>query len=771
MKHFATSAPLIKYLVLIFFLYLLLASIGLVKWQLNNSMEIWFYEDDPQLITHKKVLDEMGEWEWLVVVLDTKANIYDKKFLDELHVLGNQVADLDNVKKVISIANARGTFEDENGLKYRVLYNSNSTTPSSIDEELRQNLLKNPTFVDSLFKEGQENTTILLVQDANAFNDGGPVRVQLIENIKTIMNGATLIADYWIVGNTALNAELNTYSLRDVFIFYPLVFAVCIIFGWWVFGNWRDLTVAFSIISAVVATTVSTMVYGGVSLNMVTVMLPAILTTLSMANLIHVITHFHHLREARPEDSLSEIAIQVVRDLWIPCFGAAFTTIVGFVSLLSAGIIPVIQLGAFAAMAIFLGFLLSISVAPLLLVYFWSNKRNIYIGKSRSLAAYASRVLPSVARNILNTTRPIIFLFCFISIAGMTGLHFLKADSSYLMMFNEDSDIRNSYKHVEKNGFAASNIRILLEMENGLEDPMTFLSLDELQKAINKLSQVTKVVSPLDGFKEIDRALAKNEFWTQENYFNYDRATFAQLLFVSELSNNDDMKDLLLPGNTVGQIFIFTDYLANSEVKKLVNEIENLITKHLPPEVKAHVAGMPVLWANMDQELIAAQIAGVIVVSIAILLTLLIITHSISLSVVGLAVNLLPVMTIVGLMAWLDISLNMGTVLIGSIALGLAVDDTIHFLWQYVNERRNGVSVQEALIVTIRLTGLAIFLTSMIIAAGFSVMMLSQFIPTADFGLFTTSAILLAMLADLLLLPAILMVLYGNKIKRIEVRT
>ena len=70
MKHFATSAQLIKYLVLIFFLCLLLASIGLVKWQLNNSMEIWFYEDDPQLITHKKVLDEMGVWEWLVVVLD-----------------------------------------------------------------------------------------------------------------------------------------------------------------------------------------------------------------------------------------------------------------------------------------------------------------------------------------------------------------------------------------------------------------------------------------------------------------------------------------------------------------------------------------------------------------------------------------------------------------------------------------------------------------------------------------------------------------------------
>lgn len=771
MNRFNKSNRLYKFAVYIFYIFVLLASIGLVKWQLNNSMEIWFYEDDPQLITHKKVLDEMGEWEWLVVALDTKANIYDQKFLDELQVLGNQVADLDNVKKVITIANARGTFEDENGLKYRVLYKSNSTSPSSIDEELRQNLLKNPTFVDSLFKEGQENTTVMLVQDANAFNDGGPVRVQLVESIKAIMNDATLITNYWIVGTTALNVALNTYSLRDVFIFYPLVFAVCIIFGWWVFGNWRDLTVAFSIISAVVATTVSAMVYSGVSLNMVTVMLPAILTTLSMANIVHVITHFHHLRKTRPEDSLNVIAIQVVRDLWLPCLGAAFTTIVGFVSLLSSGIIPVIQLGAFAAMAIFLGFLLSISMAPLLLVYFWSNKKDVHIDQSRSLAAYANRVLPSAGWKILNTTRPIIFLFGFIAIAGMTGLHSLKADSSYLMMFNEDSEIRNSYKHVERSGFAASNIRILLEMENGLEDPTTFLSLDELQKAINKLSQVTKVVSPLDGFKEIDRALAKDEYWTQENYLNYDRATFAQLLFVSELSNNDDMEDLLLPGNTVGQIFIFTDYLANSDVKKLVDEIENLITKHLPPEIKAHVTGIPVLWANMDRELIASQITGVLVVSIAILFTLLIITRSIPLSIVGLAVNLLPIMTIVGLMAWLDISLNMGTVLIGSIALGLAVDDTIHFLWQYVNERRNGASVQDALIVTIRLTGLAIFLTSMIIAAGFSVMMLSQFIPTADFGLFTTAAILLAMLADLLLLPAILMMLYGKKIKGGKVKT
>lgn len=763
MNHMSLSKPPFKYMVFVFYIFVLLASVGLVKWQLNNSMEIWSYENDPKLIAHKAGLEEMGDWEWLVIVLETRDNIYDQKFLNELQALGNQVASLDKVKKVISIANARGTFNDDNGLKYRILYNSDQAKYKSLDQRLRQDLLNNPIFIDSLFKEGQENTTAMLIQDANAFDEGGAVRANLINNINAIMGDSTLVTNYWIVGTTALNVALNTYSLHDVLVFYPLVFAICIIFGWWIFGNWRDLMVTLSIIFAVVTTTISAMVYGGVSLNMVTVMLPALLTTISMASVIHVITHFHQLREARSGKSLNMIAIQVVRELWKPCLGSAFTTIVGFASLISSGILPVIQLGVFAAMAIFLSFLLTLSAAPALLVYFWEGRQHLYTETSRSLTVYANRGLADIAPKIIKNSWIIILLFGSIAVVGMTGLKFLEADTSYLMMFKENAEIRDSYTHAERSGFAASNLRILLEMKNGLEDPATFLALDELQQEINKLPQVTKVVSPMDGLKEIDRAVAKDEYWTDKNYQNYERETFAQLLFVGELSNNDDMKDLLLPGNTIGQMFIFTDYLTNSEVRSLVDKIENLIKKHLPIEIKASVTGIPVLWANMDHKLFASQVLGVLSLSIAILLSLLMITRSFPLSIIGLSVNLLPILTVIGFMAWLEIKLNIGTILIGGIALGLAVDDTIYFLWQYGRERRKGVCVQDALIATIKLTGVAIFLTSILISVSFSVMMLSEFTPTKDFGLFTTLAILFALIADLFLLPAILLVLYDKK--------
>lgn len=117
-------------------------------------------------------------------------------------------------------------------------------------------LLNNPFYIDSLFREGRENATVMLVKDANAFDEGDPVRINFTNKIKVIMDDATLFVNYWIVGTTTLNVALNTYSLHDVFTFYLLVFAICIIFGWWVFGNWCDLTVALSIILAVIATTI-----------------------------------------------------------------------------------------------------------------------------------------------------------------------------------------------------------------------------------------------------------------------------------------------------------------------------------------------------------------------------------------------------------------------------------------------------------------------------------------------------------------------------------
>lgn len=752
--HFKQNS--LKYCFFLFYAGLLLASSGLVSWKLNNSMEVWFYEKDPKRVVHREAMDEMGEWDWLAVVLDTKVKIYDHRFLNELKKLNDRISTLDHVRKVISIANAKGTFNDSDGLEYRVLYNGEQSGSDGIDEEFRKKLLENPLFVNSLFREQQDHKTVILIQDENAFDDGGPVRVKLVNEVSAIMDEAQLVEKYWVVGTTPLNAALNTFSLWDVYIFYPLVFGICIVFGWWVFGNWRDLLVSLSIISAVVSTIVSSMVYTGYTLNMVTVMLPAILTSLSMANVVHIITHFHKLRAANSDCSLTEIAVLVRKELWTPCLGSALTTSIGFVSLAFVGIVPVIQLGVFGAIGILLGFLLTIFVAPLLLAFLWRNTAYVGMAKPCSFEIYAGGVLEKISTAVVIHHKLIIILFSAVTVGALSGFHALKADTSYLQMFKANTEIRNAYDRVEESGFSTTNFRIFLEMDEGLEDPDTFLALNKLQSRINTLPEVIKTVSPIDALKEIDRAIINAEKWSSDNYLGYDRQTYAQLLFVGELSNNDDLRDLILHDNKTAQIFIFTNYLSNNELTKLAADIEALIEQYLPETIRAKVIGLTLLWATMDQHLMESQIVTILVVVLGNFATLFFMTRSMPLSSIGLAVSLLPVLSIIGIMAWLGIKLNMGTILIGGIALGLAIDDTIHFVWHYMNERRQGTCLQTSLKKTIESKGLAIVITSMIVAAGFSIMMLSQFIPTVNFGVFTTAAVLLAMFADILLLPAIL---------------
>lgn len=726
-------------------------------------MEIWFHKNDPELVTYRKTLDEMGEWEWLAVVLDSKTNLYDRNFLVELQDIGNQIAKLSKVKKVISIANARHTVNDKKGLEYRIMFDNQQPIEDGLDDKLKQDLLNNPIVVDTIIKKDNDNTTVILVQDANNFDDGGLVRVDLVNDIRAIIDDAQYISRYSIVGTSALNATLNTNSLHDIETFNPLVSLICIVFGWWVFGNWRDLIIAMSLVYAVVSLTVSAVIYSGIELNMATVMLPPILTSLSMASVVHVITHFHQLRETSADLSSYTIARQVIRNLWIPCMGAALTTIAGFISLELSGIVPLMQLGLFSAAGIFLGFILNMTIVPLLLVYFWNGKSYRLNTASGSLNIYASEKLKKLAIRILEIKIPIFLFFGLVAVLTLPGLRYLGADSSYLLLFDNQSEIRADYRHVEKSGFPASSIRVFIEMENGLEDPETFLALNEFQQTISKLPAVNKVVSPIDGLKEIDRSIAEDDHWSENDYLNYGRETFAQLLFLSELSNNDDMQDLLLLNNKTGQMFLFTPYLSNSEIKKLSNEIETLIANHLPTEIKASVTGVPVLWANTDRYLFSSQVHTLMIMSIAILATLFLATRSLELSFIGLCVNLLPVMTIVAVMSWLDIKLDIGTVVIGGIALGLAVDDTIHFLWHYVQKRKINMDVRQALISTIQSTGIAIILTSILIATSFSVMMTSDFTPTSNFGLFTSAAILLAMVVDLFLLPAIMIAIYERK--------
>ena len=739
-------------------LLLALAIIPISKLNIDNSVEIWFYEKDHDLQAYLKQMDVFGKWDYLVVQVTAKTSIYDPAYLAAMRDTTRMLEKLANVRKVTSPANAKDNYNEADGLNYRVLLEQDISPDAGA--RLRVNLEKNGIYVDGLIKPKNDKSHLILIQAANKYGDRQPYRIELIDKVRQTLSANSQIQGFSVVGTTNMNAELNRSSKRDMFIFYPAVSLFVTLFAWLAFRSLRDIIATFAVVLSAIIFSVGLMMALGYYLNMVTIMMGAILMSLSVASVIHLIARYHQNALSAPNMTGVMTAANTVKQIWKPCLGASITTIFGFLSLLSANVVPISLLSIFSSIGILLTFLFTVTIGPLCMAMLWKNNANPHFScQHKGLHQRFSRVLRWLGELSLRKNRSVVIVTALLSVALLSGLAKLRADSNYLDMFTDRTVIADDYDRVERSGFGTSALSVMFETNEGLESPRVFRGLMAAQAAINQLPEVDKTISPVDIVEQVDRALAKDERHWQKGLAGYQRDAFSQLLLVAESSGNDDLPDFLTTDHRQFQLSVFTNYLSGDQTRELVQRIRTISRQQLPEQVSIKVTGIPVMWANMDNYLFKSQKSSLVLLSLAILVVLYLFMRSWPLALIGLLVNLLPITMILGLMGHLGVPINMATTLIGSIAMGIAVDDTIHFLWHYKHSRQEGNDHADAVRHTLDKTGIAIILTTLLIVGGFMVMALSDFTPTADFGLFTSATVFLALLGDLVLLPSLLTLL------------
>lgn len=757
------------------FRYFLLSIIALVtgllvipvsSLKIDNSVDVWFYQKDTEFKNYTTFLDSFGAWDYLAISIQASDQIYTPKYLQALLNAEEKIAAFDGVIKITSIASAKANFRSDQGLSYAPLLDNNME-PEAV-KSLQNALEKNLVYADGIVKPGKNQSSYFLIQVDNQLGIKEPKRIQMINKIREVLDQEPAFKAYHLVGTPNMNAELNHSSRRDMFTFYPLVSLLVLVFAWMVFRSLKDLVVTFSVVLSAIIWSMGSMMLLGYNLNMLTILMGTVLMSLSIASVVHLITHFHQVLNQTPSMSALQAARISVSELRIPCFGAALTTIFGFLSLIITGVLPITLLGVFSALGIFLAFIFTFSIGSVLLITLWDGQYN------RIFAANNPGILSTVHGKMANalsqfaTTRPILVVVVFTlgALSLGSGLINLGADSNYLTTFKDRTQVAEDYSTVEAEGFGSSTLALHLTMPSGIEDEATFRGLLKLSDAIQGIATVSKVISPMDIVMEVDRALSRTPDQWSPGLKGYDRSTVAQLLLVAESSGNDDLKDYLAINHKEAQISVFTPYLSGLETLALKKQIEHLIATHLPDSVSAKVVGVPIMWANMDRQLFKSQLNSLLFLAVVIFAVLLFLLKSLPMALIGLVVNFLPITMILGLMGHLGVKIDIATVLIGGIAMGIAVDDTIHVLWRYKSELEKGMDPARAIATTLQHTGMALVLTSILLIGGFSVMTLSDFTPTANFGLYTCLMVLTALIADLLLLPALLFLcrnLVGSK--------
>ncbi len=734
-------------------------SIYVTRFSIDNSVAVWFDSGDTERQHLELFNDVFGETEWTYLWLETDS-IYDAEFLRDLSALTNRLESIEHIKRVISLTNVKDNELDEEGtLYYSPIYPTQvGLVPNDEEVELlRLRLHQNPVFHNNIFRIGDDQHTIIAIQNDNRLSDPRPYRMNLIDAVDDLAEAYPRVTDFGVAGTTTINAELNRAARRDMFLFYALISILLVGSGYAMLPTKYDLIPFLVVIVGTVLPTIAVISALDLPFNMVTIMLPTVVVSMGTSYIIHFINDFHvNLRHSEAHSALAE----TIATLWRPGFWTATTTIIAFASLGISTVMPVRQFGLLAAFGNFLAWILTMFLAPILLHRLWSHRNPSQAPARRWRHQFMLRILDTTNHRRIYAILAIFLLgFC------LTGLLQLEADTDYVHFFRESSRTPTDYQKFEDSEFPQSYVNVMIEFpdQDSYANSDNFKTLLLFEDRVSAMPEVLKVNSVTNLLREVDKAFNGSE--TSEQIFRaYGSSQVSQLLLLAEASGNDDVPDLISGSNQYVQLVVLTDYMSTKAINEFRHQLETIRENTLPPDLTVNITGTNVLWANMDHQVVYTQVFSVLATSIILLILLPFILGSVVLGLLGFAVSFLPILITLGLMAWFGVTVNIATCLLGGAVIGVAVDDSIYLLSRIRDELSNGLPLEASLKKSLDVTGQGIISTSLILVGGFFTMAVSDFLPSAFFGVFFAIGICSALLADLLLLPIMLKWLHERKV-------
>lgn len=764
----------------------------LSKLSVDMSNESLLREDDPIRITYDRFRQKYGREEVIVLVIDTP-NIFSLPSLQKLKSLHEDLkSNVPYLADITSLINARNTRGEGDKLIVEDLFKHWPQSATKLREiealalnnELYKDLilsadgtlgaiiLKPVTFVDS--KESTDITTGFQDSVSTPGNHAAPIaprylmekeNTELVAAVKGII-GKHQDKDFKIIsgGTPIVIDQLQNAMQQDMqkFTLYSLLIIVFVLAA--MFRRISGVVFPLIIVVVTLLSTFGSMAITGVAMKMPTQILPSMILAISIASSVYVLSIFYRKLD-ESNDKEASIA-SALRHSGLSIVMASVTTAVGLLTFATSDIVPIADLGFFSGAAILLSLMYTVILLPALTAVFPLARKS---GKSVKTKITLMDKLLTWITNV-TTTHPVkivaisvaIFVVSVISVANIQFRH----DPLEWMPETWDTVKATRLLDARLNGSTTTEIIVNTNKENGLYDPLVMHKLEEIQKELvnhsyaNKRAHVGKAYSVVDIVKESNRALNGNrQEWLK---VPETRNLIAQELLLFENSGSDDLKDFVDSQFSEARVSLKTPWIDAGTSADFLQEIGDLVDTKFMGLATVSITGMGPLFVRTLNSAINSirdsYISTIIVVSIL----MIILFWDIKLGLVSMIPNIIPITVVLGGMAALDIPLDLFTMLVGTIAIGLAVDDTIHFMHTCQRGLKESEDIKTIIESTMKSTGRAMIVSSIVLAAGFFIFMAATMSNVVLFGALTGSAILLALVADLFMSPALLMMVYGG---------
>ena len=800
-------------------------STWLDDFQLDASSDSLLLEDDLDLRYYRNIKARYGDDEFLVVTYQPKGDLFSQENIDNLEHLRDELNALDSIESIVSmldvpllksppqnlsdleedVPNLLSASTDRDLAKKElltsklfqnlVISSDGNTTAMQlkmvIDENLEslidaRDILREKRLVEPL-DENEENKLAILSSQIR--EQRAVYRLNNVENIadiRAVLDRYRGDNKIFLGGTPMITVDMIDYIANDIEIFGISLLAFLIIALLYIFKRprWMMISMACCFLGLIVMT--GFIGFVGWPVTVVSANFVALLLIFSLSITVHLTVRYRELNTQFPNQNQRWLVQQTLIDKFEPCLFTTITTMVGFASLLVAGIRPVIDFGWMMLISMGAIFIMVFLLFPVLLVLLKQKS-------TKQEKDFTSTITNAFAKLVLRSPKTTSVIFLLIAIISVFGVTRLTSENQFIKAFKEDTEIYQGLSVIDNELGGTTPLDIIIDA-----DPNFFI---EKQKSVETIEM--DEFSDLDFFDDEEEIyeIGADSYWYNtfrlkkitaiHNYLeSLDEAgkvlSISTTLDVMKTLNDDedldtfflsllykkiplDVKEALFDpylsqdGNQLRISFrvfeSYPDLQRNVLLKKIKNELVNTYDLE---ESQVKLTGLLVLYNNVLQSLIQSQILTIGFVFLAIMVMFLILFRSLKIAFIAIIPSMLASGSVLGLMGWLGIPLDIMTITIAAICIGIGVDHSIHYIHRFQLESQNQTP-ESAIERSHASTGKAIYYTSIIIMVGFSILGLSNFIPTIYFGVFTAFAMLVALIANLTLLPLLLLRFNSDK--------
>ncbi|MDF1879881.1 MMPL family transporter [Sulfurimonas sp. MAG313] len=718
--------------------------------EFEGSYRIWFGEDSKILHDYDNFRGYFGNDDAVSIIFKDENGVMNKKALKVIDRITKRLWETPYIARVDSLTNYQYIHTNERDPDDILVedFIQDIDSLSLQDLEKKSLIIPHEDQILGHVISKDLKTTMIIARMTPKSGDSPVVSKFLKEAVEKIVAQESDSAyEFHFVGGPILNMTFIELGTHDATTYTPIVLIISMVLLWIIFRRASGMLLSISVVIFTFVIVLSIQVMLGYKINNFTANIPVFIVAIGIADAMHLFW-IYLMGRHKGLDNIQAIHYSVNKN-FLPIFLTSLTTAVGFASLGISDVIPVKTLGIATANAALLAFILTILFVPAVLAIINPKIKSKDIDLKQKKPHLFSHKYAQFIIN--NDTKIILASFIIFASIGL-GLAKVQVDSNTVRYFSEDVPFRKTVNFLQDNLTGPMSYEVVVDSKrmDGIKDPKF---MKEVERFYIEFKQTYPSLRHISSLTDIVKKY--NEVMNHSKTIPDSQNLIAQYLLLYSLSLPQGME-------INDRMDVDEQRLRLSAQMNIVNTsldlemIEWITAWWAKTDYSATVQGQTAMFAHMQHDVTDTLIQSISLAILAVSFMMLVIFRRIRMIPFFIIPNVLPIVLVIGIMGWFGMTIDIGVAISGAIIIGVAVDDTIHFLIKYQEARRKGYNFEDSLSYVMQYAGSAIIFTTIILSSAFMIFSFSQFLPNVNFGIVTAVALVIAVLVDLLMLPALL---------------